>query len=277
MNTIAFCITGWHFPEHLYQAFSDLSNVDLFIISHKGRRRIPDFIFNLFPESNILIRRNIGYDWGCYQQFLASGLWRNYDILFFMHDDIIIHDLGFIDESIKLLSNHAVVGNGVGVGSVSFTGVKEHPYAYVHSDWKPVNFDFHHNTVRGSYFATTREVLERVSSFEVYWDPFKINIEFGNWSTKATCGKLEGIFGRTCFGYLSGTFGKSQYITEHFRGHDQVISEQSAGLRDIIYRLLKRISSEYLEIYYAERNVRYRSFWLGVMKTLLRLFSSKLY
>ncbi len=165
-----------------------------------------------------MIRPNLGYDWGCYQQFMNSDLWRNYETIFFIHDDVEIHDLGFIEETRKLLQHHAVIGNGVSKGAVSYASVNKHPYAYAHSVWKPETFNFQHYTVRGSYLATTRDVLEKIGSFEVFWDPFKLNIGFGNWSTKATCAKLEALFGEECFGFLSETFGKSKYITEYYRG-----------------------------------------------------------
>jgi hypothetical protein len=277
MSKTAFCVTGWHFPRDFYQAISALEGVDVFVISHKRRSQIPAFIFDLLPTEQILVRSNIGYDWGCYQQFLDTGIWRRYETLYFMHDDLQIHDLGFIAETEKLLTKHAVVGNGVGQGSVSYTGVNKHPYAYVHSAWKPKSFTFQHYTVRGSYFATTRKVLEEITAFEVYWDPFKVDIGFGNWSTKATCGKLEDRYGPDCFGFLSSTFGSSKYITEYYRGDLQVSPDPERGFRKDLYAFLKRISIIYLEIYYREREVRHRWFWLTALKVFLWPFSNKLY
>lgn len=194
-----------------------------------------------------------------------------------MHDDLKIHDLGFVEEARKLLKSHAVIGNGRGQGSVSFSGVRSHPYAYAHSSWKPDTFDFQHHTVRGSFFATTRSVIEQLRSFEVYWDPFKIFIEFGNWSTKATCGKIEAVFGQDSFGYLSDVFGHSKYITEYIRGEEGGDLDQSTDFKRYFYKLLKRLSRVYLEIYYRERPICVRFAWLGVMKSFLRIFSGKLY
>jgi hypothetical protein len=277
MNTTVFCITGWHFPRVFYQSISNIDDVDVIVISHKRRPQIPAYIFDLIPAKNLLICSNIGYDWGCYQQFLQSGIWRNYETLFFMHDDIKIHDFGFIAETKKLLESHAVIGNGKGAGSVSYTGVLKHPYAYVHSKWKPDSIDFQHHTVRGSFFASTRRTLEKAYPLEVYWDPFKINIEFGNWSTKASCGKLEYLFGPDCFGYLSETHGRSHYLTEHYRGEGNhraySLQESDQGL----YAFLKRISIVYMDIYYHRRPMRNRWFWLMALKTILWPFSSKLY
>ena len=223
-----------------------------------------------------MIRPNLGYDWGCYQQFMNSDLWRNYETIFFIHDDVEIHDLGFIEETRKLLQNHAVIGNGVSKGAVSYASVNKHPYAYAHSVWKPETFNFQHYTVRGSYLATTRDVLEKVGSFEVFWDPFKLNIGFGNWSTKATCAKLEALFGEECFGFLSETFGKSEYITEYYRGDNLEPPDPDTGFKSDLYAFIKRISTIYLEIYYRLRKVRWRTIWLLILKLFLWPFSGRI-
>jgi hypothetical protein len=119
--------------------------------------------------------------------------------------------------------------------------------------------------------------LEELGSFEVYWDPFKIFIGFGNWSTKASCGKMEAAFGPDCFGYLSETFGSSDYITEFVRGEEGGDLNQPEGVKQKMYRVIKRASRVLLEISFRERGVNTRSGWLLVLKPLLKLFSGKLY
>ena len=276
MNKSAFCITGWHYPPEFYQSLSALTGADLYIVSHKRRRDIPDFIFDLVDKDMILVRPNIGYDWGCYQQFLRTKLWRKYETIFFIHDDVDILDLGFIEETKILLQQHAVIGNGVNQGAVSYASVNKHPYAYAHSSWKPNFFNFSHYTVRGSFFATTRDVLEKMGSFEVYWDLFKLNIGFGNWSTKATCGKLEDLYGEECFGFLSDTFGRSKYLVEFYRGEIKEIIKENTGFKNDLYAFLKRISTIYLEIYFRLRKIRLRSVWLAVFKFFLWPFSGRI-
>jgi hypothetical protein len=275
MSKTAFCITGWHFPEDFFRQVGTIPGVDLYVVSHKKRKDLPRFVIELVGEDRVLVRPNLGYDWGCYQQFLASGLWRDYQAVFFMHDDIEIHDTGFVEATLKLLEKYAVVGNGVGEGSVSYTGVNKHPYAYAHSHWKPDSFTFAHYTVRGSYFATTRDVLEAIGKFEVHWDLFRLKIAFGNWSTKASCGKMEALYGAECFGFLSKTFGSSQYITEFYRGNAQNTEAERAGWKQDLYDFLKRISIIYLEIYYREREMRLRPLWLLAMRTFLGVFSGR--
>jgi hypothetical protein len=256
---------------------ASLPDVDVYIVSHKLKRNIPAFVFELFPEDQILIRSNIGYDWGCYQQFINSGYWKNYERIFFMHDDVQIHDFGFIDQVSVKLKNHHVIGNGRGEGSVGQSSIRNHPYAYAHSTWIPDSFDFTHPTVRGSFFAITSQDLDRLDGFEVYWDPFKIFIGFGNWSTKATCGRMADRFGIGCFGYLSETFGCSDHITEFIRGEQNGVLTQPEGLRGWFYSTIKRFSRVYFEIKYLEKRVFPRPIWLAALKLAINAFSSKLY
>lgn len=273
MKSTVICVTGWHYPRDFYQALSELESVDIYIVSHRRADKIPTSISEHFSTKQILIRANIGYDWGCYQQFVRTELWRPYQNIIFMHDDLEIHNFKFIRRVNDLLQIYSAVGNGSGEGSVTHVDVAQHPYAYAHSSWKPDHYDFQHKTVRGSFFAVKKEVLEQIQNFEVYWDPWKIDIDFGNWSTKATCGKIEGVFGSQAFGYLSNTFGRSEYITEFIRGQMGGELSQSAGFKAKLYRLIKRISRFYMEIFYQQRDVYLRSFWLLSLKFFLNIFS----
>lgn len=194
-----------------------------------------------------------------------------------MHDDLEIHDFGFIEHAKRLLEEHAVIGNGYGKGGVSSSKVASHPYAYAHSHWKPPSYEFEHKTIRGSFMATTASFLEETGSFEVYWDPLKLSIGFGNWSTRATCGKMESVFGPACFGYLSDTFGRSEYIEEFMRGEQDGVKYKPAGLKGKVYDFIKWYSRIYLELYYRKRSILGRSSWSKLMIPLLRFFSGKLY
>ena len=68
--------------------------------------------------------------------------------------------------------------------------------------------------MRGSYFATTNQVLERMKIFEIFWDPYNFNIRFSNHSEIATCGKLQYLFGEKCFAFLGSKYLTSPYIIE---------------------------------------------------------------
>jgi hypothetical protein len=193
-----------------------------------------------------------------------------------MHDDIEILDSGFPRICEDLLRKHAVIGNGGGTGSASITQVSKHPYAYAHSGWKPDSYGFQHKTVRGSFFATTAAVLERIGKFEVYWDPWRLNIDFGNWSTKASCGKLQSAFGEDCFGYLSQTFGRSSYLVELYRGDAGDVISSSPGWRGRLYQFLKRTSVVYMELLFEERELPLRRLWLITIRVFLAVFSGRI-
>jgi len=275
-TTRALCISGWHFREDFFRQVLTIPDADIYVISHRPNKSIPGFLFDVLDPSHILIRPNIGYDWGCYQQFLKSELWKEYEYLYFLHDDVEILDIGFPEVCERLLSKHAVIGNGGGFGSASTASVQKHPYAYAHSSWHPESLNFEHKTVRGSFFATTRKVLEKIGKFEVYWDLFSLNIEFGNWSTKATCGKLQAAFGKDCFGYLSKTFGNSPYLIELYRGNAQETKSGPVGKRKMLYRFLKRVSVVYMEILHRKRQVPFRFLWLFAFKSILAIFSGRI-
>jgi hypothetical protein len=277
MKSVVFCITGWHFPTDFYQKIASLPEVDVYIISHRNRKDIPEFILDLFPQDRILIRSNIGYDWGCYQQFIDSGHWQDYDLVFFMHDDIQIHDFGFVDKVILMSDEYKVIGNGRGKGSVGHSSLRSHPYAYAHSTWTPDSYDFDHPTVRGSFFAISSRDLLDLEGFEVYWDPFKIFIGFGNWSTKASCGKIADCFGNDSFGYLSNEFGKSEYVTEFVRGEEGGALTQPVGHKGWFYTIIKRFSRVYLELLFKQKELTLRSFWLWFLKLCVKGFSGRLY
>ncbi|MFN2112694.1 MAG: hypothetical protein ACK2TT_06220 [Anaerolineales bacterium] len=272
----AFCIIGWHFQEEFFREVLSIPDADFYVLSHKARKAIPPYIIQELGEPQVLIRPNIGYDWGCYQQFLESGLWKGYEYLYFMHDDIEILDIDFPRVCEDLLRNHAVIGNGGGNGPASTTQVSRHPYAYAHSSWQPDSYEFQHKTVRGSFFATTAAVLERIGGFEVYWDPWRVNIDFGNWSTKASCGKLQAAFGQDCFGYLSPTFGRSAYLIELYRGDTGEAESTSPGWRDKLYQFLKRTSVVYMEILFRERELPLRRLWMIAIKLFLAVFSGRI-
>ena len=277
MKPVVFCITGWHFPADFYHQIASLSDVDIYIVSHRSSKDIPDFMSELFPKERILIRSNIGYDWGCYQQFIDSGLWQEYELVFFMHDDIQIHNFDFIDQVAQKLKSCRVIGNGKGKGSVGQSSLRNHPYAYAHSTWRPDSYDFTHPTIRGSFFAISSRDLLDLGGFEVYWDPFKIFIDFGNWSTKASCGKMADYFGKEGFGYLSNEFGRSEFVTELVRGEEDGALSQPDGIKGWLYSFIKRFSRVYLELLYKEKELNPRAFWIRILQVGVKAFSNKLY
>lgn len=223
-KTIAICITGWHFPQDFYRKISQLSQADIFVIAHKPQEEAPAYLFHYLDQNNLYFEPNLGYDWGCYQQFLDKNFWRTYEYLFFIHDDVLIKNLGFIEQAITLLNSGAsVVGNGRPGPKQPWPRLSAESYAY--ASWKPAG-NFQHDVVRGSFFATTRKALEQLGHFEVFWDRFHLSSGFGNLSLKASCGKWEHYCGATCFQFLSEEYCTSEFLDEHVRGsaHEPAVS-----------------------------------------------------
>ncbi len=253
-SRICLCITGWHFPEAFYRTIRSLTACRAFVVAHVPRERIPGFVTDAVGEDHILVRQNRGYDWGCYQQFLDTGIWRDYDYIFFMHDDLTVRSPAFVEASIEALEAHVVVGNGrLAMGRNYPTFTEE---SYAHSAWKPPSRAMEHGAVRGSFFATTRRGLETLERFEVFWDRFCVSSGSGNWSTKASCAKWEYRTGPQCFGFLSETQEESDYILEHVRGQAHDTRDRVGSwriLRDVFWnRVYARASKRYMQICWGE-------------------------
>jgi len=210
-------VAGWHFQRAFFDSLALLGDCDIFVVSHRPRQEVPDFVWAQVPAERVYVERNLGYDWGCYQQFLAGAPWREYDYIFFMHDDARVKDASLVDRCIALLdAGRAVVGNGR--NSLKRDWPATHPWCYAHSGWKPPSRRFRHDTVRGSFVATKREVLERVGGFEIAWDRFRLNVRYGNWSLIATSGKIQSLFGPGSFAFLSEDMRESDLLVELERG-----------------------------------------------------------
>ena len=217
MAESALCIVGWHFHEHVLATLATIPDADVYVVSHQSAARIPAYVYDYIAPERVLVRPNIGYDWGGYQQFLDTGLWQNYEYIFFMHDDLEIRDTGFIAASIALLNNGPAcfVGHGRYSPGADWPSIK--PQAYAHARWKPPPH-FEHDSIRGSFCATTRATLAALGSFEVFWDWRNLTEGFGNWSLLATCAKITQHFGPGCIAFLDEQYLHSAYLVELVRG-----------------------------------------------------------
>ena len=211
------CIVGWHYNLHVYERVNQIDSLDVYVISHRQPTDVPESIGRYILKENLFFEPNLGYDWGAYQQFLEKGVYQQYRYVFFMHDDLEILDLNFMQACITILNSCSqIVGNGRHENITNWP--KLEPWSYAHSVWKPPSLEFCHECVRGSFIATTSRTLDKIGNFEVFWDRMHISDVFGNWSTKATCGKFREILGERCFGFLSENPRRSKFIIESIRG-----------------------------------------------------------
>lgn len=214
------CVLGWHFNNRdLYKQLSELPNAELYVVSHKTIAEVPEWLREVVSQRNIFYEPNCGYDWGGYQQFLEKDIWRKFEFIFFMHDDLVVKDNGFVAECQNRLREFAVVGNGA---QQENPFVPSHnPQRYSHARDVPGQEDSHPG-VRGSFVATTRSGLEDVGSFEVFWDRCQISDVFGNHSLVATFHKWKKKTRSTQFcDWLSDTYCESPWIIEFQRGHSE--------------------------------------------------------
>lgn len=245
------CIVGWYFRQDLLVTLKTIPGLQLYILSHKPRNTVPEWIWDHISEKDLLFDRNIGYDWGAYQQFLDKGVWSEFDTVFFMHDDINIVDPSVFQHCDKLLhasSKNFVIGNGRVTTKRDWP--LTHIQSYAHSSWKPPSWDFKHDTVRGSFFALSKAALSQIGSFEILWDRRKlIGVGAGNYSLRATCGKIQFILGEDSFLFLSESYRHSSFIIELERGEPKIVQPRHSIKQKIATRILFLFSKTMMTFY----------------------------
>lgn len=227
---IQFIVVGWHFdnfPE-LIDGLIELKNnntyIDIFWTCHKepSERVKQNFSYKVFP--------NLGLEDGAYQQALDYLKIPDEDILFLMHDDIVVKDWEFINICLEHLQNGAAfIGNGMNYPA------NFNPQEVVRGkkciDWVKDEakhlFDKHENvlTIRESFICTTRKYLRDIYEFEVIWEEPQpdANGKFhiggiGNLQQSMLGYKMCKVFGYDKIKYLSDTYQDSEYLYECARG-----------------------------------------------------------
>jgi len=262
------CVVVWHTSRELFETLANVQNLDVYVISHLPESRVPDWMFSLIPKKRIFFENNIGYDWGAYQQFISKGLYKKYNCVFLIHDDIIILDHDVFDicaNRIHVKNGCLVIGNGRNNQSRDWP--RTHIYCYAHSKWKPPSWNFCHDTVRGSFIGTSSFLLEKIHEFEIVWDRTRIiGIGAGNWSLRATCGKIQDLIGEDAFEFLSDTYLSSPYVKELVRG-ESICSSKTVSLSwHLRNKLLINICSTLMTSYMNSQSKTIRNFTDKVMQ-----------
>jgi hypothetical protein len=214
------CVVAWHLNQELLESVASLPDVDVYVLSHQPQASLPAWLYGLIPGGRVFVEPNLGYDWGAYQQFIQKGAYQDYELAYFAHDDITLLNSGLFDLCAQIIfdrGGYCVVGNGR--PTFKHDWPRTHIQCYAHSTWKPPSWDFCHDTVRGSFLATSRQAIDRIGHFEVFWDRRKLfGVGAGNWSLRATCGKMQALFGERTFHYLSEEYRSSPFLLEQERG-----------------------------------------------------------
>lgn len=264
------CIVLWHNNQSLFEELINNSNLDIFVISHKSIDDIPHWLNTYVNSEHIFIEPNIGYDWGAYQQFLEKKIYLNYSSIFFSHDDLLIKDnliFNYCLDIIEANNGYCIVGNGLNNKKRDWP--LTHIHCYAHSKWKPPSWNFCHDTMRGSFFGTSSNALKIIDNFEVYWDHFKfLGVGAGNWSLRATCGKIQEILGENSFQFLSQNYRDTPFLIEMERGKlNNSLNDKHQPL-NIRYLLIYRIS-KFLMTWYMDTNNKNIKNYLSIIMSFI--------
>lgn len=266
------CIVGWYFQRELLEALQSISGLQLFVISHQPRKVVPEWVLHTQSDNHLFFERNIGYDWGAYQQFISKEIWKNFETIFFMHDDVTLFDSSVFpicDDTIHSHAGNCVIGNGRNTTKRDWP--LTHIYCYAHSVWKPPSWDFEHDTVRGSFFAVSRSALAQIKSFEILWDRRRFyGVGAGNYSLRATCGRIQYVLGEGSFLFLNETYRHSSYLIEQERGQEYTPRLNRSSNRIVIFTILVKLSKKLMTLYMNADPVRQRRL-AGIMQTLFRV------
>jgi len=237
------CILAWHTNPGLYETLVGIPGLDLYILSHRRELELPtDLQAQL--NGHILFEPNLGYDWGGYQQFLEKEIYKQYSVIFFAHDDIVILDNDIFNACVELIDStrgNCIVGNSRQSNKRDWP--LTHIHSYAHSKWKPPSWDFCHDVVRGSFFATSSAALTSLGRFEILWDRHGFfGVGAGNWSLRATCGKFQYYLGEDAFRYLNDTDQASPYLIELYRGQSKKKPHHVSIIWRMRYKLMVELS-----------------------------------
>ncbi len=251
MRKILFIIGGWHFfKKGFYQIIKNISknnsNINFFVSSHRKKEDINKKtlgIIRSIKNCQLIHFENVGFDWGMYSQAvdnLETSI-LEYDYIFFMHDDIKIKNLNFIEKFILFIeeNNLAVVGNSFNSDKMSFH--ETHPQIIKWgetSEWQIHIKSKSWTTVRGSFWVAKKSVFEKIRRI-----PFKVgeNIRSGNWGLILFAGQVTDLFGPSSIDIISNELLRSPYINEYYRGKKVIWHKISIKYKKVKRKYKKKI------------------------------------
>ena len=235
---IYFCLIGWHYNQkEYYQGLKWMNdNNPEMKVFWNCRKEPPDSIKNNFDYEMF---PNEGLEWGGYQQLYEKFKFKEEDIIFFTHDDIIIKNWEFVNLCIQQVGDKFdIIGNGQNYGfSMDPDGIitpgnknEYSPFAAIKT-WKEVavNKEFFDKplkcmTVRGSFICITGKALKELKGFEWFSDPYdgkNPDLQCGNIMVNLNGYKFTKTFGEDRIAYMSKEYAESEFISELARGKEK--------------------------------------------------------
>jgi len=250
---IQFIVTGWHFNRtETNNALKELKDMNDFIdVFWSCHREPPKEIADNFDYKVFF---NGGEECGAFDQAIDYLNLDENTVCFFLHDDLIIKDMGFIQLCLdKLDEGYLVVGNGrdysdnfdpfkktkIGIKE-EFDGAEFKDYVKDENQWM---FDriLPMVKVRPSFICMRYRDVKKIGGFEPRQEAYEPPItepdewcpkggphyrgtkglgSFGNLFPALVCYKMNKILGTERITWLSDTYVDSDYIYECQRGLD---------------------------------------------------------
>ena len=224
--------------NELVDRLDTIPGVRLYLLCHRSEGDVPGPIRDRLGD-RLPLRPNLGYDWGACQQFIAAGIHRRHRYVAFMHDDVELLDDELFAAAIRRLDEGAtVVGNGRNNAVRDWHEAGE-SHAYAHSMASPPPRGFRHDTVRGSFLALRSATIDEIGGFEIFWDPYRLMLETGNFSLVATAAKLAQLGGPRAFEFLSEESLRSDYLIEEVRGGRPPVVSLKGRIKRQLVKLYK--------------------------------------
>ena len=239
------------FIESLKWISENNDNIDIFWACHKDP--IP-LVKNNFKWE---LYENIGLEWGAYDKALNTLDLDDNTFIFFIQDDMLIKDWGFINVCIDCLQDDKtkIIGNGFNY-PYNMSPNEEARLSYwlkTNDRWidyvKPENqhmFDIPINclSIRGSFLATRYKHIKLINGFEYINKPLEEGIKedgtrfvlidpFGNTALYLNAYKFSKYFGQSGFKWLSNTYRKSKWMVECGRGNINLPQDSETKSFDI--------------------------------------------
>ncbi len=183
---IQFIVCGWWYDEFdgqkgitdfidgLVQLQEENENIDVFWSCHKEPTQLvkDNFKYKVF--------KNVGLEWGAYDQAFKYLKLDDDVFCFFIQDDIIVHDWNFVSTCIETLTDEKVkiIGNGFNypsmihpskVPGISLNWIDKTKtwVDYVRDENKHIyDTDINAYSMRGSFFATKSEYIKEIGGLD---------------------------------------------------------------------------------------------------------------